>query len=100
VVHDTNTHDFLLQLGYNRVYCDLKIVYRPAVRTCVNLLYPYRSLLDHAPEFRLKPNIRGILNQEEIRRSIEAGGKRAVHPGILERIARSVGGNRYGTTEK
>jgi hypothetical protein len=100
VVHDTHTHDFLLQLGYNRVYCDLKVVYRPVVRTCVNLLYRYRSLLDRAPEFRLKPNIRGILNQEEMRRSVEADGRRVVNPGIFERIGRSIWGSRYGTTEK
>lgn len=100
VVHDTQTHDFLLQLGYIRVFCDLKVVYRPAVRACVNLLYRYRSLLDHAPEFRLKPNIRGILNQEEMRRSVEADGRLVTHPGIFERIARSIWSSRYGTTEK
>jgi hypothetical protein len=100
VVHDTNTHDFLLQLGYTRVYCDLKVVYRPAVKACVNLLYRWRSLLDRVPESAVKRNIRGVLTQEEIRRSIEADGKHLTHPSIGERVARSVWGNRYGTTGK
>ena len=100
VAHDTNTHDFLLNLGYSRVYCDLKVVYRPAVAVCVNLLYGCRSLVDRAPESSVKRNIRGLLTQEEIRRSIELDGNRAIRPTLLERIARSVRGNRYGTTEK
>lgn len=100
VVHDTNTHDFLLKLGYSRVYCDLKVVYRPAVRTCVNILYNCRQLVDGAPEFALKESVRGLLTQEEIRRSIESDGKRAIRSPILERIARSVWGHRYGATEK
>jgi hypothetical protein len=100
VVHDTRTHDFLLNLGYSRVYCDLKVVYRPAVRTCVNLLYRCRSLVDHAPEFSMKSSIRGLLVQEGIRRSIELDGKRAIRSPTSERIARPLGSDRYGETEK
>jgi hypothetical protein len=95
VVHDTNTHDHLLQLGYSRVYCDLKVIYRPAVRTCVNLLYRWRSLVDRVPESSVKRNIRGVLAQEEIRRTIEADGRRTTHHSVFERVARSVWGNRY-----
>jgi hypothetical protein len=100
VVHNTNTHDYLLKLGYTRVYCDLKVVYRPAVRTCVNLLYRGHMLLDRIPESCMKGYIRGLLTQEEIRRSIELDGKRAIHVSVLERIARSLWGNRYGAMEK
>jgi hypothetical protein len=76
VVHDTNTHDFLTRQGYSRVFCDLKLVYRPAIRTAVNLLYKIRPIVDRIPEsfMNLKGNVRALLLQEEIRRSIELGG--------------------------
>jgi hypothetical protein len=94
VVHETNLHDFLLKHGYSRVFCDLKVVYRPAVRRCVNLLYRCRSLVDRAPESSIKCNIQGLLTQEEIRRSMELNGKPVIPPPFFERIARSVWGNR------
>ena len=71
VLHETNTHDFLLTLGYRRVYCDLKIAYRPAVKACVDLLYNRRPLLNRLPESSIKSKILGLLLQEEIHRSIE-----------------------------
>ena len=100
VVHETNTHDFLQKHGYSRVYCDLKVIYRPVVRTCVNLLYNFRSLATRVPENFLKSSIQGLLAQEEIRRSTEAEERAALPPASSERITRSVVGNRYGATEK
>lgn len=100
VIHETNTHDFLLTLGFNRVYCDLKIIYRPAVKACINLLYNRRPLLGRLPESSIKSKVLGLLSQEEIRRSIEFDGKRPYRANVLERIVRSVWGNRYGATEK
>jgi hypothetical protein len=100
VIHETNTHDFLLTLGFSRVYCDLKIIYRPAVKACVDLLYNHRPLLNRLPESTIKSKILGLLSQEEIRRSIEFDGKRPYRANILERIVRSVWGNRYGASEK
>jgi hypothetical protein len=100
VIHETNTHDFLLTLGFSRVYCDLKVVYRPAVKACVNLLYNHRPLLNRLPESSIKSKVLGLLSQEEIRRSIEFDGKRPYRASILERIVRSVWGSRYGATEK
>jgi hypothetical protein len=76
VIHETNTHDFLLTLGFSRAYCDLKIVYRPAVKACVDLLYGSRPLLNRLPESSLKSKVLGLLSQEEIRRSIEFDAKR------------------------
>lgn len=90
IVHDTNMHDFLLKSGYSRVYCDLKVIYRPAVRTCVNLFYKCRSLVDRFPESSIKGKIRGLLTQEEIRRSTELDGKRAIRSSFVERVGRSV----------
>ena len=100
VIHETNTHDFLLTLGYNRVYCDLKIVYRPTVKACVDLLCNRRPLLNRLPESSIKSKILGLLLQEEIHRSIESDEKRPYRANILERIMRSVRGNRYGASEK
>ena len=100
IIHDTNMHDFLLKSGYSRVYCDLKVVYRPSIGKFVNFLYKCRSYLDRFPESRLKRNIEGLLTQEEIRRLAELDKKHAIRSTFLERIARSVWGNRYGVTEK
>jgi hypothetical protein len=102
VVHDTKIHDFLLRFGYRRIYCDLKLVYRPSVHALVKLSYPLRSLVDHTPESNWSNNIRAFLLQEEIRRSFEIDGKptsRSCEP-ILNQIVRSIRGNRYGTTVK
>lgn len=100
VVHDTNVHDFLLKSGYSRVYCDLKVVYRPTLGKFVNLFYKCRSFLDYFPDSNLKRNIQGLLTQEDIRRLAELDRKHANRPSFLERIARSVWGNRYGATDK
>jgi len=100
VVHETNTHDFLLTLGFKRVYCDLKIVYRPAVKACVDMLYNSRPLLNRLPESSIKSKVLGLLSQEEIRRSIEFDAERPHRANVLERISRSIWGDRYGATEK
>jgi hypothetical protein len=77
IVHDTNMHDFVLKFGYRRVYCDLRLVYRPSVRAFVNLFYPFRSLVDLAPDSRWSNKIGALLAQEEIRRSFDSDDKRA-----------------------
>jgi len=76
MVHDTNMHDFLLTFGYRRIYCDLKVVYRPAVRLFVNLLYQFRSIIRRTPESGWTGKIKGLLAQEEIQRSFESDRKR------------------------
>jgi len=75
LVHDTNMHDFLLKFGYRRVYCDLKVVYRPSLQALVNLLYPFRSVVSRTPESGLTGKLRVLLAQEEIQRSFEPDGK-------------------------
>ena len=69
LVHDTQIHEFVLKFGYQRVYCDLKLVYRPLMRAGVNLLYPFRSLLERVPQSSTATNLRALLAQEEIQRS-------------------------------
>jgi hypothetical protein len=87
-------------VGFNRVFCDLQIVYRPAVKACVDLLYDYRPLLDRLPESPIKSKVLGLLSQEEIRRSIELDGKTACRASMWERIAHVIPGNHHGATEK
>lgn len=101
IAHDTNLHDFVLKFGYRRRYCDLKVAYRPAVRLAVNLLYRYRAKVN-ASNAGWAGKVKILLDQEDIRRSFEPGSQRTSRPGrpFLERIVRSVWGNRYGATVK
>ena len=69
LVHDTQIHEFVQKFGYERVYCDLKLIYRPLMRAGVNLLYPFRSLLGRVPQSPAAVNLRALLMQEEIQRS-------------------------------
>ena len=82
VIHETNTHDFLLRHGYSRVYCDLKLVYRPAIRTLVNALYKFRPFVERVSQSFFNGNVRALLLQEEIQRSIEFEESRAIRPPI------------------
>lgn len=102
LIHDTNMNHFLLQFGYRRIYCDLKLVYRPSIRAFVNLSYPFRSLVDRLPESKWSNKIRPLLAQEKIRRSIESDEKRTsrLSQTLLHRIVRSIRDNRYGTAVK
>ena len=75
VLHDTNNHDFLVRHGYSYIYCDLKVAYQPAVRTAINLLYPFRPVVNRIPASSLKGDLRALLLQEEIRRSTKVIGK-------------------------
>jgi len=67
--HDTQMQEFLLQFGFSQQYCDLKIVYRPAVKLFVSLLYPAKRLVSRAPADSIIRNVQTLLVQEEIRRS-------------------------------
>jgi hypothetical protein len=71
VVHDTDMHRFLLQFGYRRVYCDLKVRYRPLVRALVSVLYPFRLAMRRALDSGWTDRINALLFQEEIRRTFE-----------------------------
>jgi len=102
VLQETNRHRFLQQFGYRRIYCDLKLVYRPSLNAAVKLSYPFRALLDRIPKSEWNSKVRALLAQEAIRRSFDPDGKRAARwrEPILYRIARSIWGNHYGTTLK
>lgn len=69
IAHDTNMHDFLLKFGYSRVYCDMKVVYRPSLRFLVNLSYPFKTHLNRLADTGPIHKMKSMLAQEEIRRS-------------------------------
>ena len=66
IAHDTNIQEFLEKFGFQKVYCDLKVVYRPSARAFVTVLMPFKSVLDRLP---LRQSFKSVLTQEEIRRS-------------------------------
>lgn len=70
--HDTNMQQFLEQFAFYKVYCDMRLVYRTHVRLGVDLLYPFRSAMDHAADIPLFSSIPPLLAQEQIRRSFPA----------------------------
>jgi hypothetical protein len=67
--HQTDMQEFVLQFGFRREYCDLKIVYRPLVGMCVGALYPFKQILDLVPTTRHFSQMKTLLAQEKIRRS-------------------------------
>ena len=52
VLHDSNMQDFLLKFGFRRHYCRLNIIYSSPLHHVVNLVYPFRSLVQHSPNIR------------------------------------------------
>lgn len=69
IAHDTNIQHFLEKFGFHHVYCDLNVVYRPPVQRFVSLIMPFKSLLDHIPSTNSSALLKGLLTQEQIRRS-------------------------------
>jgi len=69
ISHDTNMQEFAEKFGFHKVYCDLKVVYRPSVRAFVSLLMPFESVLNRFPNRNLTSRLKSVLTQERIRRS-------------------------------
>lgn len=67
--HDTNMQDFVLQFGFKRIYTDLKVVYRPALRSLLGFLYPFSSVISSLPSSGRVTPLKTLLRQEQIRRS-------------------------------
>jgi hypothetical protein len=67
--HDTNVQEFLERFGFRKVYCDLKVTYRTEVEVGVRCLYPLRRLVDRMPDVGPAVAVKGLLKQENIRRS-------------------------------
>lgn len=71
--HETNYQDYLVKtINFRYAYCKLNIVYRPAIRLIVSVLYPFRGLIGyfgkHMPSIY---NLFCLLKQEEYARSFK-----------------------------
>jgi hypothetical protein len=69
LAHDTNMQDFVLQFGFRRVYTDLRVVYRPPLRSIISMLYPFSSVVSRLPASRPVEYLKTLLKQEQIQRS-------------------------------
>jgi hypothetical protein len=68
VLHDSNMQDFLLKFGFRRHYCRLNIIYSSPLHHVVNLVYPFRSLVQRLPKHSLFIKVKALLVQESYRR--------------------------------
>lgn len=73
IVHETNYQAFLVKtLGFRYAYCRLNVVYHPAIKVVVKVLYPFRGLLRRLSG--LLPKLYSaycLLKQEEYVRSFK-----------------------------
>jgi hypothetical protein len=69
LAHDTNMQEFILQFGFRRIYTDLRVVYRPPLRSIISMLYPFSSMVSRLPASRPIEYLKTLLKQEQIQRS-------------------------------
>jgi len=69
LAHDTNMQQFLEQFSFQKVYCDLRIVYSPVAGLGIRGLSPFRKLTCQLRSFA---RIQNLLDQEQIQRSFSA----------------------------
>jgi len=69
ISHETNIQDFLQKLGFEREYSELHAIYRPDVKIVVELLYPFRNIINKFNNFSLFHKMSSVLFQEEIIRN-------------------------------
>ena len=65
--HITNAQDYKIEnFNFRKAYCKLNIIYKPLVRCVVNILYPFRRMLERLDSVRIVHSIIAILKMEEI----------------------------------
>lgn len=71
--HITNYQKYLISvLGFHNAPCKLHIVYHPAIRPIVSLLYPFRKIIQKVESIhKVIYNVSSILKQEEIARKFK-----------------------------
>ncbi|RIW36055.1 hypothetical protein D3H55_06235 [Bacillus salacetis] len=70
--HKTNFQTYLEKyFGFRKAYCKLNIVYRPFFKYAINLLYPFRNLIQLFGKQKHIYNLSCLLKQEEIHRSFK-----------------------------
>jgi hypothetical protein len=66
IYHHTNFQEFREKnFGFKKAYTHLHIQYAPCISTLVQLLYPFRNLINKLP-FTVSNKISGVLKMEEI----------------------------------
>lgn len=73
VAHDTSFQEFLMKLGFEKLFCSLNIAYQPWLGAAVNALYPARKLIGRIPSKGPFHKLQSLLYQEELRRACRAG---------------------------
>ncbi len=67
--HETAFQDYLEKyFGFRKAYCELHIVYRPAFGALINMIYPFRKLLNKLGSKRVAGKLNALLRMEEIKR--------------------------------
>jgi hypothetical protein len=69
VTHETQFQEFLVSHGYRRQFCRLNVIYRWPLGAAVSALYPFREAVRRIAGRGLPEQVRGVLLQEEWRRS-------------------------------
>jgi len=71
IAHATDMQDFLLKFGFEREYCDLKVIYHPAAEIIVRCLYPFRAVVKRLTKIPAAHKVYSALHQEELARRRE-----------------------------
>lgn len=70
VQHETNFQDYLEKyFGFRKAYCKLHLKYCRTVKLAVNVLYPFRKVIEKHDDNRLFHRIVGVLKMEEFVRN-------------------------------
>jgi len=69
ISHDTNMQEFLLKLGFEKLFCNLSVSYQPLLGVFIRATYSSRSLLEKLPNYTLFERLKALLLQEKIVRS-------------------------------
>lgn len=69
IQHITKHQELLIKkFGFRKAFCRLNIVYRPSVKRCVKVLYPFRRVLLKFDRIGLIHKINGVLLLEQVLR--------------------------------
>ena len=72
VVHETNFQSFLIKyFGFRKAYCKLHIVYRPAMKVLVAILFPFRHRIAKLGNSKMKM-VSAVLKIEAWKRGLPA----------------------------
>jgi hypothetical protein len=73
IAHDTAYNETLQGLGFTRRYCELRVIYRPALAGLVRIVYPLRRVIMRLPARGPLGAAQTILRLEQVHRSPAPG---------------------------